>query len=591
MFGYCSKLFTSRAPAADDKQRISGYSSATQAFAPQPSKEEVFKAVGTFYYKPYAAQSYERISSEDGAVIEINRTGSKVFSLRVMEPEESKDEPTLEQPVTAAMELTFHHETGAVMWRCVFDGALRDVCFRFKGRGADSRTFVAAFNTCVYASLVDNSKVEAEDIDYVKSTYTREQPMREASPSPVANDDASQQDELFTFDGRERSVAPRLADEGKAGTNFCFADSVANGRVIVLRKSAGKSAGMEARAYAYDSRGDFSTNSEAFSLEEAMGKLTLREGKDNQTLLANDEKNMMALHKGGGIVDIDLVQGQVVTEYKGPEKFEPTAITYRSKFADNDPNLICCLANNVAYSIDRRSKNVVTEDGKGVDDYCLTSLRQPMLCHATSAKGQLVIGDSAGDIRLYTGPPGTARTKGHHPKTAKTLLKGAVGKPIVSIDITADGKFAVAATSDAILLFPLEFLDGDEVKNGCDVRMGQSKKKPLRLVPTAEQAAAMGGAAAFTSVRFDADKNAIGDDSAQWIVAVSGTSILTWKMASVVKALASQRAVLSDAVREDADVRQIDMRSAGRVTFMTKDAVGTEKRSDKPVRKGFSYFI
>lgn len=306
---------------------------------------------------------------------------------------------------------------------------------------------------------------------------------------------------------------------------------------------------------------------------------------------------MYALHDKGGIIDVDLSRGEVVAEYKSDDKYKAITITNQSKFAKNDPHLMSCLAYNVAFTIDKRldpSKCVVAEAGKDTSDYALSSLKPnaSFTCSATSAKGQLVIGDAIGNLRLYGGTPGSVRAaKGDvHPKTAKTLLKGTPGNGIVSVDITADGKYVVAATSDSVLVFPLEFIVGSKVSNGCDVAMGKNKKEPLRLVPTPLQLAKLGGELNFTRVRFDADPSAIGDQSAKWIVATSGDTIITWKMDAVVKAVETKRTVQSDAAKEGGAVKQIDVANGGeRITFITEEAIGAERRSSKPVRKGFSH--
>lgn len=592
MFGKLSHIF-SRKVAKNDS--TGGASQFTSLGAPVPAGRQtsgsgpLFSAQGTFFFKPYASASFEPLTALDVATLSIVPNGvdsSKrpQYLLSVIDPDEG-DEPALEQAVDQAMNLSYHHDTGAVMWTCVHEGNLRDLCFRFTKRGADSRKFVEEFNMCVYRSLADPA-IKNDDDDnatYIANTFTHLQPMRDAqSPEPA---EAETQDELFTFEPqRDRSVI-RGATNIK---NMCFADSIQYTRAIVLREVAGGA--KEIRALKYNNDGFVAGGDEGF-LVEAMANMRIREDKDNQSLLSADEKHLLALNTGGSIMDVDLTQGSVVAEYKGKDKYPIIAVTNRSKYADEDPNLICCLSNNVAFSIDKRmdpSSAVVTEAGKDTEDYALGSLKKPMTCHATSAKGQLVIGDSVGALRLYTGPPGTQRAAGgYHPKTAKTLLQTA-GQAILSVDISADGKFVLATTADHVMLFPIEYLDGGKALNGCDNRMGKNKPQPLRLVPSPEQLRVMGTAAKFTGAHFDTDKNSRQE---KWIIASCNNHILTWSLPSVIAALDDNRNVSSDMTKEGGQVRQVDMRgNRNTLTYMTEKEIGTERRSDKPKKKGLSYF-
>lgn len=611
MFGRISKTFTKRIDSVPQPTSGSGYSSLATPAAPTPTAATssnagpVFKDVGGFYFKPEVSSRFELLSStQTSAQIFIYPTvkdskGRQQFKIVVVDEDDA--EPALEQDITNVLGMTFYHDSGAVMWHCVFDSQLRELCFRFVKGGDASRRFIDCYNSSVYASYVEatvDKDATDDDRAYVQSTYTNERPIRASSPEPQAPEstkDSQQEEELFTFSARDRSVVPLSASKG-TDKNLVFADSVQYSRAIVLREtSASGKKGVEVRAIAYDTAGGFAGAGEAFALEDEMAKLVINCDKDNQSLLSHDDKHMYALHDKGGIIDVDLSQGAVVTEYKPNEKYKTLAITNQSKFANNDPYLMSCLASNVAFTIDKRldpSRCVVAEEGKDTSDYALSSLKTPFTCSATSAKGQLVIGDSIGNLRLYGGTPGSRRAaKGDaHPKTAKTLLKGTAGNGIVSIDITADGKYVVAATNDSVLVFPLEFIDGTKAANGCDARMGKNKKEPLRLVPTATQLVKLGGKLNFTRVRFDADPKAIGDQSAKWIVATSGDTILTWKMDAVVNAVETKRAVQSDAATEEGTVKQIDVTGGGdKITFMTDASIGAERRSSKPVRKGFSY--
>merc|ERR1711916_115554 len=104
------------------------------------------------------------------------------------------------------------------------------------------------------------------------------------------------------------------------------------------------------------------------------------------------------------------------------------------------------------------------------------------LCHATSESGHLVVGDKAGQVRLFSGPPGAVRAtagSANHPKTAKTLIASDPSTPIFHVDVTSDGSLVVATCKQHLLIVRSKLADGT---NGFTTRLGDRKPAPLKLL-------------------------------------------------------------------------------------------------------------
>eukprot|EP00658_Telonema_sp_P-2_P038511 TRINITY_DN27617_c0_g1_i6.p1 TRINITY_DN27617_c0_g1~~TRINITY_DN27617_c0_g1_i6.p1 ORF type:complete len:317 (+),score=103.98 TRINITY_DN27617_c0_g1_i6:190-1140(+) len=304
-----------------------------------------------------------------------------------------------------------------------------------------------------------------------------------------------------------------------------------------------------------------------------------------------------------GVTELDLEAGKVVQEFAPSKGYTINAISYAAKSADNEPNLITCLSNNVAFSIDKRldSRNcVVAEAGKSTGDYALAATTPKFLCHATSNSGFLAVGSLSGDIRLYSGVPGSQRTKGYSPKTAKTLLRGNPKHPITHIDITQDGKYIVAVTPEYLLVLPTEYVDKNgKATSGFAGRMGKDKPIPLSLSLSAAQKRSMKGVMnpEFTTAKFDiGDKQ---DGKEEWIVAACGSYLVTWSMENIKKAYKDNiRATEAGEITSENNVvngvNMLPIQGTEFITFITDHEVGMAARSKAPEnqtrKRGFTYF-
>lgn len=614
--------------------------------APKVSRAPTFhlRVRGTLYVKPKDTNVYKPITEIGGASFVIVSNDSPKRDYRIQILEDGADEPALEQDVEG-MTLTYHHGTGSVMWATMIEDEIQEFAFRAQVEetarasgvteaGQLSRAIVETYNRCLYGSLTnDNSYVdkgpsapflpsavaatgippsvtssanaEEEDDDndfrYVTAPRTLAATnIREGSPDAVAPETDDDEDiALFRMDNRASSVCPTPGTPGNPGKNVCFADSVQYSRTIVFRDE-GKGR-VRATATEFNSSAHNFQNQQSFLIED-MGNLAI----GNDCLSSADERRMYLHNTAGptGVCELDLEVGKVVQEYKPAANYAVNSIAYAAKDAKNEPNLITCLSNNVAFSIDKRldPRNcVVAEAGKSTADYALASSTPKFICHATSDNGFLAIGSISGDIRLYSGVPGSQRAKGHQPKTAKTLLKGNSKNPIVHIDITHDGKFILAVTPTYLMVLPTEYVSTTgKATNGFEGRMGKDKPVPMSLNLSADQIRQMGGKIPpFKTARFESSGggNSNGDE---WIVAACGTFIVTWSMESIKKSYARNvRTVENGEISsESKTLNAVNMlplqRGSEIITFMTDDSIGMVPRlsgSENTSRKrGFTYF-
>lgn len=494
----------------------------------------------------------------------------------------------LEQVIDATTSVQFHIPTGSVFWYTVVDDALKHIGFKFCVDPATklapshaAQTFVEKFNRCLYACITGMVVPQANDdnVDYLGSVGAQ-QAQREAVEEDVFSMD---KDVAFSFTG------------AGGGKNTCFADSVQYNRALVFQKR-GQECFVQAHAFAEDG---FTGQFQEFKVADATGQA-------QEALLQHGDKKMYLIDSAaqsmeGHLRELDLVTGSIVQTY------EPSAaatgiksVKYMSKFANESPNLLSCITGNSAFVVDTRldpKACAVVKEGDDLSDYSYKSLEKAgkgnaFTCHATSRNGFLAIGDQAGGVRLYTGPPGARKLQGsgHHAKLAKTLID--LGTPILHLDITSNGEYVIVTTSDRILVLCTLFLDDKgSSKNGFEARMGKNKPAPLSLLPSPAQVLRMGGADKVKFVQATLEDN---EDGEQWIAAVSGPFVCTWNMARVKEAVTTHSVVYCEAKdTQQGNLLSVEMKGKQNwIGFLTDKGVGFQRRSSEKKKQqgGFTFF-
>ncbi|KEG05790.1 vacuole import and degradation, partial [Trypanosoma grayi] len=435
----------------------------------------LFSGIGTVYIRKPA--HYVPLTDGDAMdtftiTIEARETLEPLERYCIVVLEEGDE--ALRQPIGNGMVISYSAEEGSVHWPSIVAGKVEMLAFKFRGRDArvtaeaQMTRFVEVYNRCTYAIMTDTEveKLDLDDpfFDYVGGIATTQLPAEDY------------EEPMFELD-----VAHENAAETGTGT-VCYSESMRFNRAVVVRET--KNA-LELQAHAFNSRGFTVGDSQTIKLGGVQSC--------DSALLDDTEKKLLLLSVDDNrLCEVDMEYGKVVQEYKPPKKV--ISVAHGAHVAGPTP-VYTCLAEKVAFNMDLRMdqrSNIVVEPDCTVDTYVLGSLRKPFTCHATSASGHLVIGDGAGNIRLYTGPPGSRRADGkYNPKTAKTLLETKV--PVIAVDVTADGMYVLAVCAKYLLFMPTAFLDKGNESNGFVARMGRQKPKPLKLQPTPAQLRALGG--------------------------------------------------------------------------------------------------
>jgi VID27 C-terminal WD40-like domain len=187
----------------------------------------------------------------------------------------------------------------------------------------------------------------------------------------------------------------------------------------------------------------------------------------------------MDLGERGEIVDEWKIHNDVSIDHMAPNsKFAPT--THTQTFVG--------ASHSGLFRVDPRlsgSKLVDSEFKQYATKAKFSSL-------ATTQLGKIVVASAKGDFRLFDSIG----------KNAKTALP-ALGDPIIGVDVTADGKWVVATTKTALLVFDLTIPEGKYAGQLGFDRSFPADKKPLakRLTLTPQHVAYM-GEISFTSARY-----------------------------------------------------------------------------------------
>lgn len=558
--------------------------------------EVIFECRGTLCIledRVYVPLDPQRIGS---SVLTLERVTAGKSSYEFLIAVETEGEMEAEQTVLPSLALQYHYPTGSVFWPSVVEGNFVQFGFRFAVGNTKmlspemaAQSFVLKYNICVYQMLtgcqLDASKDDQDEIDYISN-----------AASVSADKDAAES--VFEFvDGGFVSTG--------SGENTCFAESVQYNRALVMQK---RGDGAYIQAHAFDTReGIADRGAEEFKLVGVTNRVT-------DALLTHSEQAMFlvdAPNSGieGALRQLDLAQGVIVQSYTQPGTVEGSWIKSVKPFAkhmDQEPHLLSCISNNAAFAIDTRldpRKCVVMEADSEFRDltYATIKGRVQMTAHATSKNGYLVVGDSAGDVRMYTGIPGSRKQNGsgYHNKIAKTLIK--LKAPILHLEVTGDGALVVVTTESRILVLDTRYIDdkSNKPKNGFEYRMGSQKPAPLALLPSPSQVMRMGGAnqVKFSKATLEHDNQA-GTEEA-FISAACGSFVCTWSMKHVREAVQQHRAVVCSGKELQQPLVNIDVplaaASSGQAAVCLLHPRGLSMQfqgAEKSVKKkgGFSFF-
>ncbi|KAA8917627.1 hypothetical protein TRICI_000228 [Trichomonascus ciferrii] len=311
-------------------------------------------------------------------------------------------------------------------------------------------------------------------------------------------DDDEEHDEVQNFDAK--------------GKNSQLAVGIKNDRSYVVR---GDKVGVFKQT-PYDDL-EFSTTIDNVSNLQgknfAPGNVMLH--TQDRTLVLQDPENEKKLYS------MDLETGKVVDEWEigqNVKSFGPS-----TKFSQMTPEqTLLGLAENGLFRIDPRldkSKVVESEQKKYSTNNKFSSI-------ASTENGYIAVASNNGDIRLYDRLGINAKT--HIP---------AMGDPIISVDVSADGRWILATCKTYLLLIDTTIKEGKNAGSvGFLKSFGKdSKPRPKRLQISPEHVAFMQGETgkplSFTNAHFNTGI----DSKEQTIVTSSGPYVITWNLKKILR--------------------------------------------------------
>ena len=182
------------------------------------------------------------------------------------------------------------------------------------------------------------------------------------------------------------------------------------------------------------------------------------------------------------------------------------------------------LSNNALYRVDPRLSGNKLVDSS-LYQYASTT-KAGLTSASTTEKGYIAVGAQNGDIRLYD-------RLGIRAKTALPAL----GDPIISIDVSADGHWILATTKNYLLLVDaMQHAGKNEGRLGFEVAFPKdSKPQPRRLALKPEHVAQFQHETktpiAFTAAKFNTGPNM--EETS--IITSTGPFIITWSLKKVLK--------------------------------------------------------
>jgi hypothetical protein len=150
----------------------------------------------------------------------------------------------------------------------------------------------------------------------------------------------------------------------------------------------------------------------------------------------------------------------------------------RRKFAQTtDERVFVGTSSKAFFSIDPRMGGRGNSTVVDVQDY---STDNKFTCAATTETGALAVGSQKGDVRLYSECIG---------KRAKSALSP-LGEPILGVDVSSNGRYAVATCKTYLLFYDMEIKVGRNMgRTGFEISFPSTAKaipKFIRLKPEHE---------------------------------------------------------------------------------------------------------
>ncbi|KAN0018486.1 hypothetical protein ACTFIU_011104 [Dictyostelium citrinum] len=284
--------------------------------------------------------------------------------------------------------------------------------------------------------------------------------------------------------------------------------------------------------------GVFNTDDDGIKFNTAITNIKQKDGKNfspKKMMLQQQDQTMLMLNpdKKSNVYKMDLNRPDIVEEWDMNWRNQPTITNsvvsqYKNDEETNNQLFVGYNGNNMFLVDPRESKNKVTvKFHGGSNPKSVTS------CAATSGSGQIALGTSKGEIKLFSKTQFDQNKRSSTSSDplgaiarSRTTLPG-IGDPIVGIDVTKDGKWIVATCKQYIMVIPASLKDGS---NGFEDRLGARRPSPKRLILKPQDIKRMGGVINFTPAKF----NIVGDEQSETSILTStGSFLITWNFRKI----------------------------------------------------------
>ncbi|KAJ3035231.1 hypothetical protein HDV00_004139 [Rhizophlyctis rosea] len=513
--GTKSKSVTPQKPAPAAARQQSPQTQTTPAAPPSlppltnptaPSGDLITEVSAQLYL--YDIRVNHFVLMRDVVSAEVVKSGDFEYHLVIKE----NGNPFISQPLEDRMNPVFNGEHHSFMWVWV-DQSGRPVyswSLKFNDQ-ANEDGFKHAFSQGMYETLNQEkfNKVKKDEQEYVMNAYQEDVEMTDAFEDALEGEEEWEEEKegeeeddeeemVHGEDSEDEDLAAHNADRGSK--NSQLAVGYKHDRSFVVR-------GNKIGVFKH-------TDDDQLKFATTINNVKTLDGKvfsPRKVMLHNQDSSMLMMNPNNEhqIYRMDLERGTVVEEWKVHDDMLVDEMVPDKKYAQLTPQqTLIGLNRNALFRIDPRLSGNKLVDAESKQYASKTDFN----CAATTGKGELAVGSSKGEIRLFN----KLGIK------AKTALPG-LGDPIIGIDTTENGRWIIATCRNYLLLIDTE-IPNEGGTSGFTKSMGQKKPVPKRLQLKPEHVAWMGMPVSFTPARFNTGEG--GEEKT--IVTSTGPYVITW---------------------------------------------------------------
>lgn len=465
-----------------------------------PGQYNVFTASNPAQLYQFDINSGNFVPTYSNVIAEIKFTPPFVFHLIIRASD--KTSKLLALPLAQEMNPVFHKDSNSFVW-VTYDVNTRTPLYSelLKFEGTDGFDFNQVFSQGMYETLhlSQFAKVSIKDQEYITQAYEDV----EMSDAEAEEEESEEEEDIEMKDDA-------MASDDK-NKNSHLAIGYKNDRSFVVR---GNRIGVFKNT---DSDLEFSTTINNVRTMDGKSFTPSKVMLHQQgTFFINADSCMLLKNPADAhtIYKMDLEYGKVIDEWKADENITIDEMAPEKKYSQlTTEQTLIGMNGSSLFQLDPRlaGNKIVSDKAK------FYASKNQFSAMATTGNGELAVGSSKGEIRLFD----------RLGINAKTLLPG-LGDPIIGMDTTDKGKYILATCKTYLIVIDTE-VEG-EAKSGFYKSMGQKKPVPKRLQLKPEHVAWMGTQISFTPARFNTIE---GQGEESFIVTSSGPFVISWNFKKI----------------------------------------------------------